>query len=60
MKKQKHISIRIDEAILKKFHLVANYDGRSASGQVMYFINKCIRDFEEKHGEIKLPDELTE
>jgi len=60
MKKQKHISIRIDEAILRKFHHVAKYDGRSASGQVMYFINKCIRDFEEKHGEINLSDEATE
>ena len=56
MKKQKHISIRIDETVLKKFHHVADYDDRSASGQIMYLINKCIRDFEEKHGEIRMEE----
>jgi hypothetical protein len=56
MDKQKHISIRIDEATLKKFHQIAKYDDRSASGQIMYLINKSIRDFEEKHGEIFLSD----
>lgn len=52
MKKQKHISIRIDADILEKFHYVAKYDDRSASGQIMYLINNCIRTFEEKHGTI--------
>lgn len=52
MKKQKHISIRIDADILEKFHYVAKYDDRSASGQIMYLINSCIRTFEEKHGAI--------
>ncbi len=52
MKKQKHISIRIDADILEKFHYVAKYDDRSASGQIMYLINNCIRTFEEKHGVI--------
>ena len=56
MKTTKHISIRIDEAVLKKFHYVAKYDDRSASGQLMYLINKSIRDFEEQHGEIRLTD----
>ena len=52
MKKQKHISIRIDADVLEKFHYVAKYDDRSASGQFMYLINNCIRTFEEKHGTI--------
>lgn len=56
MKKNKHISIRIDEEVLQKFHYVANYDDRSASGQIMFLINSCIREFEEKHGNIKLPE----
>jgi len=54
MKRQKHISIRIDEDILNKFHYVAKYDDRSASGQIMFLINKNIRDFEKEHGEIDL------
>ena len=56
MKKQKHISIRIDADVLEKFHYVAKYDDRSASGQIMYLINNCIRSFEEKHGEIPVSD----
>lgn len=57
MSKQKHISIRIDEETLRKFHYVAKYDDRSASGQIMFLINKSIRGFEEKHGQIILDDE---
>ena len=57
MKKQKNISIRIDEDILKKFHYVAKYDDRSASGQIMFLINTCIREFEQKHGEIDLKED---
>lgn len=55
MNKNKHISIRIDEDILQKFHYVSKYEDRSASGQIMYLINNCIREFEEKHGKIELP-----
>lgn len=57
MKKQKHISIRIDEITLKKFHHISKYDDRSASGQIMFLINKTIRDFEEMHGEINVQNE---
>ena len=56
MKKQKHISIRIDADVLEKFHYVAKYDDRSASGQIMYLINNCIRAFEEKHGTIPVTE----
>jgi len=54
MNKNKHISIRIDSDILKKFHYVSKYEDRSASGQIMYLINNCIRNFEEKHGKIEI------
>ncbi len=56
MKKYKHISIRIDEDILNKFHYVAKYEDRSASRQIMFLINKCIRDYEEAHGKIDLSE----
>ena len=55
MNQQKHISIRIDADVLQKFHYVAKYNDRSASGQIMYLINKCIRDFEAAHEPIDLP-----
>ena len=56
LKKNKHISIRIDEEVLQKFHYVSKYEDRSASGQIMYLINNCIREFEEKYGAIEIPD----
>lgn len=55
LSKSKHISIRIDEDVLQKFHYVSKYEDRSASGQIMYLINNCIREFEEKHGKIESP-----
>lgn len=54
MNKGKHISIRIDEDVLQKFHYVAKYEDRSASGHIMYLINNSIREFETKHGKIDL------
>ena len=57
LKKQKHISIRIDEETLKKFHYVAAYDDRSANNQILYLINQIIRDFEGKHGKILFTDD---
>ena len=56
MQKQKHISIRIEEETLKKFHYISKYNGRSASGQIMYLINQCIRDFEKEQGKIELEE----
>ncbi len=56
LKKNKHISIRIDESVLKKFHYVSKYEDRSASGQIMYLINSYIREFEDKYGKIDLVD----
>lgn len=57
LKKHKHLSIRIDPTILKKFHYVAKYEDRSASRQIMYLINTYIREFEEKYGEIDISDD---
>lgn len=56
MKSQKHISIRIDADILKKFYYVSKYNGRSASGQIMYLINQCIREFEKEQGKIQFAE----
>jgi len=57
MEKRKHISIRVPESIMRKFSHISKYDDRSISGQITFLINKSIRDFEEKHGKIDLPEE---
>ena len=48
----KSLSIRIDEKMLDKLHVVADYEGRSANSQIIILIRDCIEDFEKKHGEI--------
>ena len=50
----KSLSIRIDEQMLHKLHVVADYEGRSANSQILILIRDCIQRYEEKHGEIPL------
>ena len=50
----KSVSIRIDEKMLDKLHVVADYEGRSANSQVLILIRQCIEQYEAKHGEIKI------
>ena len=48
----KSLSIRIDETMLDKLHVVADYEGRSANSQILILIRDCIEKYEERHGEI--------
>ena len=50
----KHLSVRIDEEMLHKLHIVADYDGRSANSQILILIRDCIEEYEKKHGKIEL------
>lgn len=50
----KSLSIRIDEEVLDKLHVIADYEGRSANSQILILIRDCIEDYEKKHGEIKV------
>lgn len=50
----KSLSIRIDEEMLDKLHVVADYEGRSANSQILILIRDCISDYEAKHGKIKI------
>ena len=49
----KSLSIRIDEKMLDKLHVVADYEGRSANSQILILIRDSIEEYEKKHGEIK-------
>lgn len=51
----KSLSIRIDEEMLNKLHVVADYEGRSANGQILILIRDCIEQYEHKHGPIGQP-----
>ena len=50
----KSLSIRIEEEMLDKLHVVADYEGRSANSQILVLIRKLIESYEAKHGEISL------
>lgn len=50
----KSLSIRIDEKMLNKIHVVADYEGRSANSQILILIRDCIESYEEKHGKIEI------
>ncbi len=53
MEKDKHLGIRIDAQTHYKLHYISKYEGRTGNGQILYLIQKCIREFEDEHGEIK-------
>ncbi len=55
-KNNKHLGIEIDPELHYKLHYISKYEGRSANGQILYLIRKCIKEFETKEGliEVKL------
>ena len=57
MEEKNHLSIRTDKEGHDKFRYIAAYEGRSMSGQILYLINTCIREFEKEHGPIRLGDQ---
>lgn len=48
-----HLSIRMTSELHDKFQYVAEYGGRSMSKQILYLLNKCVREFERGHGPIQ-------
>jgi len=53
MKEYKHLSLRIDEEMLRKFRYVCKYEGRSANRQLLIYIRDAIGAFEKEHGPIE-------
>ena len=49
----KSLSIRIDEQMLDKLHVVADYEARSANSQIIILIRDCIEKYEREHGVIQ-------
>lgn len=50
----KSLSIRIDEKMLHKLHVVADYEGRSANSEILILIRDAIKVYEEKYGTIEI------
>lgn len=49
----KSLTIRIDDTLLDKLHVVSDYEGRSANSQVLILIRNCVREYEKENGEIE-------
>lgn len=54
-KNNKHLGLEIDPFLHYKLKYIAQYEGRSANGQIVYLLRQCIRDFEAKEGPIPTP-----
>lgn len=39
--------------MLDKLHYIADYEARSANGQIIVLIRNCIEEFEKEHGTIE-------
>ena len=56
MKDRTHLSTRMNNELHDKFKYVSAYEGRSMSGQILYLIQRCVREFEKEHGPITEDD----
>ncbi len=56
MKRDKHLGITINSEMHGKLTYISSYEGRSMSGQILYLVQKCIREFEREHGPIREED----
>lgn len=56
MIRDKHLGIKIDNELHYKMKYVADYDGRSVSGQIIHYLRKGVREFEKENGEIEVPE----
>ena len=50
----KSFCLRLDEKMLDKLHFIADYEGRSANGQIMVLVRDAIEQYEKIHGEIEI------
>jgi len=49
----KHVSVRIEEELLEKLHVVSDYEGRSINKHILVLIRKSIEQYEKEHGKIE-------
>ena len=51
-KANKHLGIEIDPELHQKLKYVAEYEGRSINGQILYLVRQCVKQFEKENGQI--------
>lgn len=53
MEKDKHIGLRIDSDTHRKLKDLAEFEGRSINGELLYLIRQAILEHEKKYGKIE-------
>lgn len=53
---ERHIGFRVDGRLLAKFRYVCDYEGRSATAQLIRLMQKFVLQYEQRFGEIKLEE----
>lgn len=53
MEKDKHLGLRIDPETHKKLKSLAEFEGRSINGQVLYLVRQAIARHEREYGSLK-------
>lgn len=53
MEKDKHLGLRIDSETHEKLKSLAEYEGRSINGEVLYLIRQAIAQHEQEKGTLK-------
>ena len=56
-KNEKHLSLRIEEELLRKFECVAKYDERSMNWMLNSLIRQAVDAFEKEHGKIDIQND---
>ncbi len=52
MDKDKHLGLRIDSETHAKLKSLADFDGRSINGEILYLIRQAILEHEKKNGKL--------
>ncbi len=55
-KEKVHLSIRMNPELHDRFQYVAGAEGRTMSGQILYLMQRCVREFEKTNGPINPED----
>lgn len=53
MEKDKHIGLRVDSDTHRKLKYLAEFEGRSINGEILYLIRQAIMEHEKKYGKIE-------
>ena len=49
----KNLSLRINENLLHKLHILSDYEMRSVNSEILILIREAVEKFENEHGQVE-------